>query len=181
MRRFAFYFALVSLTLSLVVHLASFFSVSLFEEFAFLHIGIFVLGIPAAFSAKNWKIKKGPWWPPGASLRALTEGGPTWGPRALIAGQVYALIQFVALLVLSQAGTPAIREGKYILHSHGRLIRELTETEYGWQLAHVARMFSAMWALFYLLFIVWYWPKAEPANGDGGPMKTASPPEKFGN
>jgi hypothetical protein len=77
MRRVAFKFALVSLALSLVVHLASFVGESLFEKFVFLYFGIFVLGFPAAFSAKNWKIRKGPWWPPGGSLRALTEGGPT--------------------------------------------------------------------------------------------------------
>lgn len=140
MRRLALYFSSVCLALSLVVNVASYFGISLLEELVFLHFGIFVLGIPAAVSAKNRKIKKAPWWPPSASLRALTEGGPAWGPRALVAAHVYALVQFVALLVLSHAGTPSIRDGKYILHSHGRLIRELTETEYGWQQAHVSRM-----------------------------------------
>lgn len=171
MRRLALYFASVCLVLSLVVNVASYFGISIFEKFAFLHIGIFVLGIPAAFSAKNWKIRKGPWWPPGASLRALTEGGPTWGRRAIIWGYAYFIAQFVALLVLSQAGTPAIRDGRYILHSHGRLIRELTEAEYGWQVAHVARMFSAGWALAYVFFIVWYWsPKAKPTDVAGRPL-----------
>ncbi len=86
------------------------------------------------------------------------------------------MVQFVALLVLSRAGTPSIWDRRYILHSHGRLIRELTEAEYGWQLAHEARMVSAGWALAYLFFIVWYWPKAKPADADGRPLKTARPP-----
>lgn len=171
MRRLALSFASVCLVLSMVVNVASYFGISLFEKFAFLHIGIFVLGIPAVFSAKNWKIRKGTWWPPGASLRTLTEGGPTWGRRALGWGYAYFIVQFVALLVLSQAGTPVIRDGKYILHRHGRLIRELTETEYGWQLAHVARMFSAGWALAYLFFIIWYWsPKAMSTDLAGRPL-----------
>ena len=172
MRRLALYFASACLVLSLSVNVASYFGISLFEKFVFLHFGIFLLGIPAAFSAKNRNIRKSPWWPPGAGFRALTEGGPTWGSKALIGGYVYALIQFVALLVLSRAGTPAIRDGKYILHSHGRLIRELTETEYGWQLAHVSRMFSAGWALFYLFFIIWYWsPRAKPTDVSGRPSR----------
>ena len=126
MRRLALYFASACLVLSLLVNVASYFGISLFEKFVFLHFGIFLLGIPAAFSPKNRKIRKSPWWPPGAGFRALTEGGPTWGPKALIGGYVYALIQFVALLVLSQAGTPAIRDGKYIWRLPGGVRRHRT-------------------------------------------------------
>jgi hypothetical protein len=106
MRRLALYFASACLVLSVFVNAASYFGISLFENFVFLHFGIFVLGIPAALSAKNREIRKSPWWPPGAGFRALTEGGPTWGRKTLIGAYVYAVTQFVALFVLSRGGHP---------------------------------------------------------------------------
>ena len=104
MKRAVLLFAWSCFAVSVVIHAASFIGVSLFEKFVFLHFGVFVLGIPAVFSAKNRNIRRGPWWPPGASLRALTEGGPRWGARALIVGYVYFVANFVALFVLSGIG-----------------------------------------------------------------------------
>jgi hypothetical protein len=46
--------------------------VSLFEQFVFLHFGVFVLGSPAVFSRR-----KVPGWPPGAAWHALLDGAPS--------------------------------------------------------------------------------------------------------
>lgn len=161
MKRAALVLAWSGLAASAVVHVASFAGVSLFERFVFLHLGLFLLAIPAAFSAKRRTVS----WPPGAAFRALTEGGPRWGGRALAIGYAYVVANMVTLIVLSEGGTPAIRDGRYVLRDGGGLIRELTGSEYRWQLAHASRMSSACWVLGYLFFIVRYWaPSASAAR-----------------
>jgi hypothetical protein len=141
---------------SLLVHLVSFFGVSLFEQFAFLHFGLFLLAIPAAFSRKVRQVGK-KWLSPRESWRALLDGAPSWAGRVLVLGWVYSALNMVVLFVLGEGGTPEAQDGRFILHDHGRLIRELTEAEYRWQLSHVSRMFSAVWALAYTSFLVLYW------------------------
>jgi hypothetical protein len=150
-RRLAVALSWFGLGASVLVHGVSFFGVSLFEQFAFLHFGVFVLGIPAVFSRR-----KVPGWPPGAAWQALLEGAPPWAGRALQVAWIYFALNMVALFVLGEGGSPAVQDGRFILHSHGKLIRELTQSEYRWQLSHVSRMFSAGWALAYTFFVVWY-------------------------
>jgi hypothetical protein len=150
-RRLAVALAWFGLGASVLVHVVSFFGVSLFEQFVFLHFGVFVLGIPAVFSRR-----KVPGWPPGAAWRALLDGAPSWAGRALQIAWVYFALNMVALFILGEGGSPDVRDGRFILHNHGQLIRELTESEYRWQLSHVSRMFSAGWALAYTFLVVWY-------------------------
>lgn len=61
---------------------------------------------------------------------------------------VYGLLNFVIFMSLNEGGGPQIRDGKYVLTSHGKLIRELTEEEYHQQRAYVVRGFSGHWMLF---------------------------------
>jgi hypothetical protein len=138
---------------SVLVHVASLFGVSLLERFWFLHFGIFALAIPAAVSPRNLQLK-------GQSRRvawrALMDGVPRWVGPALIVGFAYFVLNMIALYVLGEGGGPVVRNGRFVLADHGRVIRELTESEYRRQLSHVARMFSAGWALFYAFLVVWY-------------------------
>jgi hypothetical protein len=69
---------------------------------------------------------------------------------------MYFALNMVALFILGEGGSPGVRGGRFILEGHGGLIRELTESEYRWQLSHVSRMFSAGWGLAYTFFVVWY-------------------------
>lgn len=160
-RRIAFAAAWFGLGASVLVHAASFFGVSLFEQLGFLHFGVFVLGIPAVFSRKNRQVRMN-WRSPRESLRTLLDGAPPWAGRVLVLAWIYFALNMVALFVLGEGGTPEARDGRFILHNHGRLIRELTEAEYRWQLSHVSRMFSAGWALAYTFFLFWYWVPRGP-------------------
>lgn len=61
---------------------------------------------------------------------------------------VYALVNFAIVGVLSEGGGPHKRAGRFVLQSHGRIIRELTEEEYHQHRAYVVRGFSGHWMLF---------------------------------
>ena len=70
----------------------------------------------------------------------------------------YALINFALFFFLSKGGVPDVRDGKYVLHNHGQVIRELSEDEYELQKAYVVRGFSGHWMVFYLVpaLVFWY-------------------------
>ena len=51
--------------------------------------------------------------------------------------------------MISQPGTPEIRDGQYILQNHGHLVKTVTESEYYHYLANQTRAFSGHWIMFY--------------------------------
>ena len=137
-------FAIIGFVASLLTHLTTFFGVSVAQYFPWiwiLHIGIFIVMIPVVISQRN---RSGSW------ERMLTLL-PNWGKVALPIFFVYALINFALFLFLSQSGVPAIRDGKFVLASHGHVVRELSKQEYEQQEAYVLRGFSGHWMIFYLV------------------------------
>ena len=76
---------------------------------------------------------------------------PRWTGYTVKAFFAYALINFALFFFLSKGGTPDVRDGKYVLHDHGQVIRELSEDEYELQKAYVVRGFSGHWMAFYLV------------------------------
>lgn len=160
LRRFAASLAWLGLMLSLVVHVASFLGVSLMQRFVFLHLGIFALGVPVVLSSRNLSLLKKA---AAARWRAVLDGAPAWAQRAVQLAFLYFALNLIALLLLGERGSPEIRGGRFVLVEGRRIIRELTESEYRWKLAHVARMFSAGWGVAYLFFAaIWY---RAPATG----------------
>ena len=73
----------------------------------------------------------------------------------------YAVVNFLLFFLLSSGGTPDIWDGKYVLHSHGNLIRELSEREYHLQQAYVLRGFSGHWMIFYLSPALYSWYRSD--------------------
>ena len=102
----------------------------------------------------------------GATLSLLCH----YGQKTLVVFfMAYAVLNFVLSFVLSEGGAnPDIWDGKYVLQSHGKLVRELSEPEYHLQLAYLLRGFSGHWMLFLFfardLFLV---PKRLIATGAG--------------
>ena len=82
---------------------------------------------------------------------------PIWARYVVKAFLAYALINFALFLFLSKGGVPEVREGKYVLHNHGAVIRELSEDEYELQQAYVLRGFSGHWMVFYLIPALYFW------------------------
>jgi len=64
---------------------------------------------------------------------------------------------FLAFLALSHASSPEIVNGEYVLNSHGKIVRYISEREYlalkGWEL----RLFASGWMVFYYALIMYWW------------------------
>ena len=138
-------FAAVVLIVSLVVHLSTFLGIDPMARWPgvmFIHVTIFPPFIAAICYANR-------------------IGGPEQERqnRAISAAPLllrivtgiffaYALVNFAIFMVLNEGGGPEQRGGKYLLTSHGRVIRELSENEYYRQQGYVVRGFSGHWMLF---------------------------------
>lgn len=133
------------LAAAIFVNVASCFGIGLINQFSFLHFGFLGLAIFAVRVEKKRKAS--------AALGGAPDRWSPWVGSIALFSFLYFVINFVALFFLSDGGSPSVEDGQYVLQSHGRLIRTLTEPEYRWQVAHVSRMFSSCWMMFYSVFI----------------------------
>ncbi len=159
MKKVLFYFAITGWTLGLIVHLLSIADYNTAEKVPFiwfLHIGIFIVWLPTVLMlTKNEELKA---FRRSGSLKQLNPvtaskiffgQTPTWLKIIAVAGFFYTIINFVLFMVTSQLGVPDIKNGQYVLHNHGKLIKILTEQEYYHYKANEVRFFSGHWLLFY--------------------------------
>jgi hypothetical protein len=135
--------------------------IDLIEKFPLvwsLHVGIFVVFIPFVLYAKksaggNFDFEK---------LRAMT---PNWAGILLLVTFIYAMVNFGLFVFNSEGGgVPDIWDGQYVLHSHGKLIRYLTEQEYHMKKAYVLRAFSGHWLIFYLVPSLYFYLESSTNN-----------------
>jgi hypothetical protein len=105
-----------------------------------LHGGIFLALLPIAEKSIQPNVQ----WPL-----------PRWSKILLGGLLVYVIVSLV--LFLRSTGTPDIWNGRYVLHSHGHLIRELSDREYHLERASMLRGFSALWMVFYLFPTLDFW------------------------
>ena len=144
---------------SLLVHLTTFLGLNLAKYVPWvwgLHLGCFVATIPLLF-VQGFKRKKDFW-------HKLFAPMPRWAQYIIRGFFIYALINFALFFFLSHGGTPEVRDGKYVLHSHGQVIRELSEEEYEHQNAYVLRGFSGHWMIFYLLPALYFWYRKDETH-----------------
>ena len=159
MRRAFSIFALTDFFSSLFVHLSTFFGIDLSKHIPWvwvLHLGIFVVFIPMLF-VQGLAPKKDFWNKIFATI-------PRWARYTFKAFFAYALINFALFFFLSEGGVPDVRDGKYVLHNHGQVIRELSENEYKLQKAYVLRGFSGHWMVFYLVPAIVFWYRGKSAH-----------------
>ncbi len=159
MRRFFSIFALIGFFSSLFVHLSTFFGIDLSKHVPWvwvLHLGVFVIFIPMVF-VQGLGSRKDFW-------RKIFAAIPRWARYTIKAFFAYALINFALFFFLSEGGVPDVREGKYVLHNHGQVIRELSENEYELQKAYVLRGFSGHWMVFYLVPAIVFWYRGRRAH-----------------
>jgi hypothetical protein len=151
--------ALTGFFSSLFVHLTTFFGIDPSKHvpwFWGLHLGIFVVFIPMLF-VQGLTPRKDFW-------SKIFAAMPRWARYTTKAFFAYALINFALFFFLSRGGVPDVRDGKYVLHNHGQVIRELSEDEYELQKAYVVRGFSGHWMVFYLVPALVFWYRGEPAH-----------------
>lgn len=61
---------------------------------------------------------------------------------------MYSFATFILVGALMGVGTPFVKDGNYILHSHGKKIRDITKEEYQRYRNLEVRLFSGGWILF---------------------------------
>ncbi len=105
--------------------------------------------------------------------KRLFELCPGWA-KALAAGLVvYAAVNFVVFLKLMHGGSPEEADGQYYLQDHGRVVRQLTKTEYRQFLAYEVRGFSGHLMVFSFFPLV-YFTVIEPKRHGNRDRSTAS-------
>jgi hypothetical protein len=154
MKKYLFYFAAICWILGLIVHIQSLIGINVTEQFPYiwlLHVGIFVVWIPVVLDLnKNDEYREAQRnrANPLKSISIIFKDVPQWLKILALVGFVYAIINFL-LFMATQSGTPDFREGQYILHNRGEVIKILTEQEYHHYKANEVRGFSGHWLAFY--------------------------------
>src|SRR5262245_2382236 len=139
------WYAAALLIVSLVAHASTFLGIDPMAEWPgvmFIHIAIFPPFIAALYYAQRIGGKK-----QGHQDRVF-QSAPLWLRTLTGVCFVYALVNFAVFVVLIEGGVPHERDGKYVLQSHGTVLRELSEAEYHRKQAYVVRGFSGHWMLF---------------------------------
>lgn len=139
MRIFFSVFAWAGFFAALLVHSITFWGISAADYVPWvwvLHVGCFVAIIPL--------IRKDIW-------RDVVAVVPPWAKILAVFFMAYAMINFVLSFALSEGGAnPDIWDGKYVLQSHGNLVRELSET--GVSSSARVSVARVLWTLDALLF-----------------------------
>jgi hypothetical protein len=158
MKKILFYTAITGWSLGLLVHLLSIAGINVSDNFPFvwlLHIGIFVVWIPAIFELrKNPELKEREQsgllkqMKPFGYWKIIFKDKPVWLSVLAIAGLVYAFFNFM-FFTFQQTGSTDFQNGQYILHNHGQLIRTISIAEYNQFKADITRGFSGHWMAFY--------------------------------
>jgi hypothetical protein len=133
-----------------------------------LHTGIFVLVVPifiAEYSASN----RGSF-----SWDKFAQGKPNWVAPAIQFLGVCFLAHFVLFAIQSHLTGPAVRNGQYVLESHGRIVRAITRAEYVKLKGAELRIFVTAWMFFYFVTTVYWWFPRTPA-GERDKASAASP------
>ena len=143
--------AFVGFCLSLAVHIAALLGDDVFSrqpEALLLHLGIFLVVLPLIFVERRRRARL---------QTTLRERAPR--AVAVIAGAlaIYAIVNFLTFIATGYEGGPEIRDGKYVLLSHGRFVRELTLAQYVAARASEARGFSGHWMVFYFVPFAYFW------------------------
>ncbi len=122
-----------------------------------LHLGIFVLFVPliilerSKLSGPSWLKAQDPW-----------AGKPTWAVRSIQAVGLLFFVIFFVFFFLSHAASPEIKDGDFVLNSHGDIVGYITEKDYRMLKAWELRLFASGWTCFYYaIAISWWFPRVE--------------------
>ena len=139
------WFAAVVLIVSFVVHASTFLGIDPLAKWPglmLIHLAIFPPFIAAiCYANRTAGTKQG-------SSDPVVSSAPWWLRLLTGVSVVYAIANFVLFIILMEGGAPSERDGKYVLHTHGTVIRELSEAEYHQKRAYELRGFSGHWMAF---------------------------------
>jgi hypothetical protein len=144
-----FAISVFGLIFSGLAHIATFFGINpqrVFPAVWGLHVLLFVVWFPVIFMSRKLCTKENR----KDFIKIITRHAPFWMKALSVALFIYAFFNFFyTVFALNEGGVPSIRDGKKVLESHGRIIRQLTEQEYELHQAYGVRTFSGHWMIFY--------------------------------
>lgn len=155
--RYFFWFGIVLFACAVALHLSTFVPDReplpmelLFPLFVFTFV-LFFLAIviikrnkPFGTSSQSWK--------------EIYHNVPSWVPAVLVALMAYTFFNFFfTLWHLNENHTPEIRNGRYVLHDHGQVVRELTKAQYWQHKAWQLRGFSMHPIMFLAVSLAVLW------------------------
>jgi len=142
--------AFVGFCLSFAVHIAALLGHDVFSrhpEVLLLHVGIFLVVVPPVFVERRRTRLE-------TTLRERAPRAVVVIAAALV---VYAIVNFAIFIATGYEGGPEIRDGRTVLLSHGRFVRELTLAQYVAARANEARGFPGHWMVFYFVPFAYFW------------------------
>jgi hypothetical protein len=174
--------ALAGFILSVIIHVSAVLQINaalVLSPFVWiLHLGIFIVFIPFVISCYQTAVKISA----AAGRPAMTGAGRAYFPLSAIRAvfpawtlviggllYVYIMVNFAIFTSSTGGGSPIFEGGKYLLQSHGTLIREITEAEYNGFLMNQVRGFSGHWLAFYFVPFAYFLfrKKSVPAPAAG--------------
>jgi hypothetical protein len=160
MRKFVAILAVPGFAIGVYIFFASFLGLTLDKLGArafLLHLGVFVFMVPLIAVERAGRKGQTPW-----RRTEPYQGKPRWAVQSIQILGLLCIGIFVAFLIMSHGAAPEIKDGEYVLNSHGTIVGYITEREYrflkGWEL----RLFASGWMFFYYVAIVsWWFPRKE--------------------
>ena len=129
---------------------------------ALLVVGALALQIPIPFLEHSWTEDRRLFW------KRLWQGMPRWASVCVNLFWLIAIAHLLWFFVRSEVAIPIVKEGQYVLSSHGRIRRVLTEQEYFTLRAADLRVFAAfMIACYVTPMLYWWFPRMR--SGDAPP------------
>jgi hypothetical protein len=154
MLRFWMSFAAAVLVVSLLAHASTFFGSDPMEAIPgvmFIHVLIFPPFIAAIVYMNRV----------GGSGKTTQQDcfklAPRWLNVLLGIFFAYAFLNFGLFIFLTGGGTARQEGAKFVMKSHGRVLREIDEKEFHRQQAYVVRGFSGHWMLFATAALTGLW------------------------
>ena len=138
--------------LSFIVHVLALLGVNVLAKVPYLwllHAGVFAVSIPAAISSR--KI-----FGANPSFSAIRAVFPAWVVALGAVVFTYTLLNFSLFVLATDGGSPSMQNGKFVLQSHGRFIRELSFAQYTAFKANEVRGISGHWLVFYFISFVYF-------------------------
>ena len=184
LRRFLAVLAVLGLAMSFLIYLGTFRGATL-DSFTpwwlMLFAGAFLLNLPmfvlesssfyfqtpawiwfsggrpierGSFSLKGYA-KGAPSFEDSFFWKGFSRGMPNWIVPTIKLLGLFFFFQFILFLVQSQAASPQIKDGQYVLH--GLTEKAITQSEYFRLKAAELRMFAAGWVFFYFVATAYWW------------------------
>ena len=138
--------AVIGFGASAIIHAVTFGGIDLLEHIPvllLLHVLIFAVWIPGILRARKAQRQNL------ATLGQQLGRSPGWLQALVVLLFVYMFLNFLLCLVLLEFAVPDEMGGKKVLHSHGKIVRELSDGEYRRCKARQTRLFTGHWMFFY--------------------------------